>query len=294
MRGCNCSGLTKRGTGLDFAITSLRKLARSSMAKPLPDPAQSPLISMARRSDAGRGTCVLTHDVDWAACYEALDWLCDLEEAHGVVSTFNFLTEWHYPPEPARLAEMQRRGFEIGLHGRLHDAGLGYRPREVVLEELKRALEMLPPSITAYRAPTLCISATLLSVLAEEASRSIPACWWSTATGRASESIWPYRIARGVIEIPLTIQDDLLFREMRLSDGDALKLVVNHLRTVLSAGGVFVFNGHLGILRGHEAFYRGLLEAVVASGCRIMTITKAASTALARGEQGASHPAGRA
>jgi len=286
--------VTRRGAGLDYAVTSAMKAGRNILAKPVPDPAELPLISAARA--VGRsGACVLTHDVDWAACYDALDWLCRLETAHNVRSTFHFLTEWKYRPDAGRLTAMRQAGFEIGLHGRLHDAGLGYRPRAHIVAELRRALDKLPPGITAYRAPTLCLSATLLSALSEVGLGVDSSMLVINRYGRPAESVWPYRIAGRVVEVPLSIQDDLLFRDLRLPDERALHLAVGCMRTILSAGGVFVFNGHPGILRDHEDFYRGLLDAVVASGCPVMTVSQAAGALIpACAASHAAVPAGRA
>jgi hypothetical protein len=287
---------TRHGDGIGYAVTSALKTGRNMLAKPIPDPAQLPLLAAAAQRAARGGACVLTHDVDWAACYDALDWLCALETAHNVRSTFHFLTEWQYRPAPDRLAALRQAGFEIGLHGRLHDAGLGYRPRADIVAELKRALERLPPGIAAYRAPTLCLSAGLLSALRDVGLGVDSSMLVVNRYGPPAESVWPYRIAEGIVELPLAIQDDLLFRDLRLSDERALRLVAGCMGAILAAGGVFVFNGHPGILRDHERFYRGLLDAMTATGCPIVTVSQAAAgaPAAARGPSHADLPAGRA
>jgi hypothetical protein len=273
----NLLHVTRHGQALEVAVTSALKRLRSAAARDIPDPRIAPLIAAARNNGVNTGLCVLTHDVDWKACYRALDWLCALELQNGVRSTFHFLTEWRYRPDADYLAQMRSQGFEIGLHGRLHDAGIGYRRRAVILDELKRALAVLPPGIAAYRAPTLCLSMTLLSVLREVGITVDSSMLTTNRYGVPAESVWPYEIAEGVTELPLSIQDDLLFRDLRLDDDAALDVAGRCMEAIHSAGGVFVFNGHPGILRDHEKFYRGLLGLIAASGRETVTISQAAN-----------------
>lgn len=270
--------VTRYGHALDVTVTSALKLLRSKASRPLPDPSELPLVQSAPAGK--RGVCVISHDVDWLACYRALDWLCAVERKYGVSSTFHFLTEWRYTPDRQRLETMRAEGFEIGLHGRLHDAGFGYRARDYIIADLRRALEKLPAGITAYRAPALCVSNELLSALADVGLRVDSSMLVLNRYAPPAESVWPYEIAPGIIELPLSMQDDLLFRDLRLSDDDALALVTKHMKTIVGAGGVFVFNGHPGILCQHKPFYEGLMAAVNELGCPVMTISQAAGVAV--------------
>ena len=70
---------------------------------------------------------------------------------------------------------------------------------------------------------------------------------------------FPYP-GKDIWEIPLSLQDSTLFRDLGLGDDEGLETAVNLMETIVSLGGVFVFNGHPGILRNHMDFYRGLVE----------------------------------
>jgi hypothetical protein len=63
---------------------------------------------------------VLTHDVELTLGYEHLDPVLELERAHGLRSSWNFVPR-RYPIDDARLRELVDAGFEVGVHGLYHD-----------------------------------------------------------------------------------------------------------------------------------------------------------------------------
>jgi hypothetical protein len=66
---------------------------------------------------------VLTHDIETAAGQEFAETVADLEEDLGFRSSFNFIPE-KYPVDHKLMQNLQKRGFEVGVHGLKHDGRL--------------------------------------------------------------------------------------------------------------------------------------------------------------------------
>lgn len=266
--------LTRYAEPAAVALTTAAKKVRSAKAGPVPFAGNLPLLQAAAEDPTARrrARCVLTHDVDWRLCYESLPWLTDLQERLGLRATYHFLTEWRYRPDQARLEAMAAAGHEIGLHGRLHDAAIGYRDHKVMEREIDRALKQLPTGVSSYRAPALGFSLPLAAVLASRGVKIDSSLLVVNRYGTCAQSVWPYAIAPGLTELPLTLQDDLLFRDLQLSDDEALALVRRQMEAVLNAGGTFVFNGHPGIMQAHRRFTEGVLNLVRDSGAPVTTM----------------------
>ena len=211
-----------------------------------------------------RGSVCLTHDVDWVACQCFASEIAAVEEDCGVRSSFNFLTEWNYVLDAHLVTELNRRGFEIGLHGTRHDIAIGCRAEATISASLSRGREALPVAVSGYRSPALSSSPSLFRALEAQAFTYDSSLLTATLAGRGTGMCFPYRYPGHTIwEIPLTLQDSTLFRDLQLGDDDGLEMAVQVLRAVTGIGGVFVFNGHPGILQQHMRFYRGLLREAV-------------------------------
>ena len=63
---------------------------------------------------------VLTHDVEGTAGIENIARVRDVERAHGIVSSWNFVAE-DYPIPDGMFDDLRADGCEIGLHGLHHD-----------------------------------------------------------------------------------------------------------------------------------------------------------------------------
>lgn len=66
---------------------------------------------------------VLTHDVEAARGQAFVRRLADIDEKYGFRSSFNFVPE-AYPVDESLYVELRARGFEIGVHGLIHDGRL--------------------------------------------------------------------------------------------------------------------------------------------------------------------------
>lgn len=70
--------------------------------------------------DGHRWALVLTHDVETTAGLRALDPMLEIERAHGMRSSWNFVPRRYDVPD-GLVAQLQADGFEVGVHGLRHD-----------------------------------------------------------------------------------------------------------------------------------------------------------------------------
>lgn len=63
---------------------------------------------------------VLTHDVEQSSGLDGIEPVLELERAHGVRSSWNFVPG-RYEVDPERVATLAADGFEVGVHGLYHD-----------------------------------------------------------------------------------------------------------------------------------------------------------------------------
>ena len=207
----------------------------------------------------------LSHDLDCVEDYEFSREVYDLNRKYNIRSTFNFLTHWGYQPESAWLKELDSNGFEIGLHGYTHDIAIGIRPAQRIIKELSLALEKLNFSVKGYRAPAFAVTPRLLKSLKElgikyDSSMKTVSCY-----GQAVETFYPYRYPGiGIWEIPLTIQDDRVFRDLYLSDEEGLGVIKELAQRVVNIGGVMVINNHPRLIKERFYYYEELLKWIAA------------------------------
>jgi hypothetical protein len=82
--------------------------------------AGEPFPYIAPWPDGHTWALVLTHDVEHAEGLAAVDPVVELEQAHGVRSSWNLVPR-RYEVDPALVADLADEGFEIGVHGIYHD-----------------------------------------------------------------------------------------------------------------------------------------------------------------------------
>ena len=213
----------------------------------------------------GYKACVcLTHDIDSKDDYEFINKLSGLEKQFNVRSTYNFLTNWEYRVDPTLLKELSENHFEIGLHGWTHDIALGCRDKSRIKSELTRALEELNFPVKGFRAPAFSITKTLIEVLAEldikyDSSMKTLSCY-----GQGVETPYPYKYPGiDIWEIPVTIQDDRIFRDLHLSCEEGLGVMKELTMRTKEVGGVTVINSHPRLVKIKFRFYEELLNWLV-------------------------------
>lgn len=203
----------------------------------------------------------LSHDVDSIQDYQDSPGIYELNKKYGIRSNFNFLTHWGYHVDQDFIKELAAHGFEIGLHGYTHDIAVGIRPETRIKKELSLALKELDYPVKGYRAPAFAVTRRLLKVLKElgikyDSSMKSVSCY-----GQAVETFYPYRYPDvGIWELPLTIQDDRVFRDLHLSNEEGLGVIKELTRRVIDIGGVMVINNHPKLATAKMYYYEELLK----------------------------------
>ncbi len=203
----------------------------------------------------------LTHDVDYATCYEFVDHVVQAEIEAGVVATYNFLTHSReYAFSQEKTAQLVAQGFEVGVHGDTHDIGLGERGDAHLLRRLRSAFAGVPKNEGGFRAPALSTSDRLLHILDRvgcryDSSLQTAGCFYPSVGFS-----FPYIYAGTRIwEVPLTIQDDLFFRDAKVSYSGAMTEIMRLAEETAELGGVMVVNFHPHLIRSHMSFFKDLL-----------------------------------
>lgn len=204
---------------------------------------------------------MLTHDIDTAECYQRWGDVLDVESKLGVRSANNVLTAGPYHLEKSWLDEIEQRGFEIGLHGDSHDMAIGFRDMRRVRERLQRSLDILGRQVSGYRAPALGISEALLHVLQDLGFRYDSSIKLNLYYTGGVDTAVPYLYpGTSLWQLPLTLQDDGLFRDQALTDAAALQVVQTSIDLLRPYGGVWIFNSHPLIIGKRLDFYREMLH----------------------------------
>lgn len=160
---------------------------------------------------------VLTHDVEQAEGYEAIEPIIDLERRHGFRSSWNFVPR-RYEVDIERVHELAAAGFEVGVHGLYHDG------RD--LESLATLQERLPGirdaadrwGAVGFRAPSTLRNWELMPVLGFDYDTSYPDTDPYEPLAGGCCSWLPFFIDE-LVELPLTLpQDHTLFVILRHRD----------------------------------------------------------------------------
>ncbi len=202
----------------------------------------------------------LTHDIDTQECAAYWPEVIRIEEAYEVHSTSNVLTKGPYTLDQGWLDELETRGFEIGLHGDTHDMAIGFRNIQAVTDRIRRCLDSLGRPVIGYRAPALGISEPLLKVLPTLGFRYDSSIKTNVYYRGGLDVCIPYLYPEtNLWELPLTIQDDGLFRDQMLSEDEALEVIKQTVDILKPYNGLMVFNSHPIHLKSKISFYKNLL-----------------------------------
>lgn len=152
-----------------------------------------------------RAALVLTHDVESTEGIRLAVELADLEEKHGFRSAFNF-GAW-YDVDPGVLRDLTSRGFEVGMHGLVHDGSLFSSRREFdrQLPLLRALAEKL--GAVGFRSPATHRVIDWLAELPVEYDGTIPHSDPYEPQPGGCCSLWPFFVG-DVVELPYTLPQD--------------------------------------------------------------------------------------
>jgi len=193
-----------------------RKRARYAGVWPIDERAGSPPEGWTGWPEGKKFALVLTHDVETARGQENSRKLMELEEKLGFRSSFGFVPE-RYPVSADLRKDLESRGFEVSVHGLLHD-GLYYRSRETFSGRAARINRYINDwGATGFRSPSMQHNLDWIHDLNIEYDSSTfdtdPFEPQSDGVG----TIFPFWVRknpgdRGYLELPYTLpQDHTLF-----------------------------------------------------------------------------------
>jgi hypothetical protein len=193
-----------------------RRLARYAHVWPIDERAGNPPEGWTGWPEGKKFALVLCHDVETAEGQENCRKLIELEEKLGFRSSFGFVPE-RYPVSPELRKDLERRGFEVAVHGLLHD-GLYYKSRETFLGRAARINRYIEDwGAVGFRSPSMHHNLDWLHDLKIEYDSSTFDTDPFEPQPDAVSTIFPFWVGKGgekqgYVELPYTLpQDHTLF-----------------------------------------------------------------------------------
>lgn len=196
---------------------------------------------------------VLTHDVETSVGVGKCDQLMQLERRAGFRSAFNFVPERYFNP-PEVHARLRAEGFEIGVHGLLHDGKL-YQSEAVFNERAVRINHYIRQwNATGFRSPAMHHNLEWLHRLDIRYDESTFDTDPFEPDPRGAGTIFPFpvRSADGhqYTELPYTLpQDSTLFLILGETD---IRIWKEKLDWLAEHGGMALINTHPDYMRFSE------------------------------------------
>ncbi len=196
---------------------------------PIDEEAKAPPQGWKGWPDGKQFALVLTHDVETAEGQEKCIALANLEETLGVKSSFNFIAK-QYKISPPCQVHLREKGFEVGLHGLIHN-GNPFRSKKVFQEqalEINRYLEDW--GAAGFRCPSMYHNLEWIGELNVEYDSSTFDTDPFEPQPDGVRTIFPFVVRRGpggercYLELPYTLpQDHTLFVVLREKNIDIWK-----------------------------------------------------------------------
>jgi glycosyltransferase involved in cell wall biosynthesis len=188
---------------------------------------------------------VLTHDVEGTKGADRIRQLMNIDRKHGYASCFNLVAEGSYPVAP-HVSMLQAAGFEVGIHGLLHDGKL-YRSKKEFSSRAVRIREHAKSwSVCGFRSPLMQHELGWIHALGCEYDSSTFDSDPFEPQPDGVGTIFPFWVAAhdhdGYVELPYTlVQDFTLFILLREPD---ITIWKKKLDWVAEHGGMALVNVH--------------------------------------------------
>lgn len=189
---------------------------------------------------------VLTHDVEKEKGQMRTEALMKMEQAHGFVSSFNYVPE-RYKDTPAIRHMLTDAGFEVGVHGLNHDGKL-YRSRAEFLRRAKRINDYIKQwNAVGFRSPAMHHNLDWIRDLNIEYDASTFDTDPFEPQPDGVGTIFPFVVAdegnrKGYVELPYTLpQDFTLFVLLGEQDN---RIWREKLDWIAENGGMALINVH--------------------------------------------------
>jgi hypothetical protein len=224
----------------------LRKRKQSADIWPILESAGRPPQGWKGWPDGKQFAFVLTHDVDTAKGHDNCLRLAELEESLGFRSSFNFVPERYEVSSQVR-DELLRKGFEVGIHGLVHDGKL-FSSKKIFKERAVRINKYLQEwGCSGFRSPAMHHNLEWICELNVQYDASTFDTDPFEPQSDGMGTIFPFWISAnedgdGYVELPYTLpQDHCLFVVLQEKD---ISIWKRKLDWVVRKGGVVLSNVH--------------------------------------------------
>jgi peptidoglycan/xylan/chitin deacetylase (PgdA/CDA1 family) len=243
--------LTKPIIPRSLQINLRRVYARSKLRTcrnvwPIDHGAGQPPVGWAGWPAKKKFALVLSHDVDTAAGHDRCLQVAETEEELGFRSCFNFVPEG-YPVSPDLRRELSERGFDVGVHGLVHDSKL-FKSRRIFEERSSRINHYLKEwGAAGFHSPATIRNLSWIGELDIEYDGSTFDSDPFEPHPDGVRTIFPFWVAgnsreEGYVELPYTLpQDHCLFIILQEKDISVWK---RKLDWVAAKGGMTLLNSH--------------------------------------------------
>lgn len=150
---------------------------------------------------------MVTHDVEALPGRDFCPPLMDLDEAHGIKSSFQIVPEGRYPVSEGFLNSIRERGFEINVHDLNHDGHL-FSDREQFMRRAKRINRYSREyGAAGFRSGALYRNLDWYEALDFSYDMSVPSVGHLEAQRGGCCSVMPFFIGK-TLELPVTTTQD--------------------------------------------------------------------------------------
>lgn len=195
----------------------------------------------------------LSHDCDSSSAYKNIDYTREIEEKFGFKSCWNFPSH-QYKIDKEKLRKLKKQGCEIGLHGYKHDVSFPFEKEGIIRNRIKHSLKMLQGfDLKGYRSPLLLRSDTLFKVLKDyflydssvhDFDISSPYKLKSDKSRTGCETIFPYFIQPGLVELPVTMIQDFRMIKLGFSKNQIYRAWKKKIDLIRGYGGMVMLLTH--------------------------------------------------
>jgi len=196
--------------------------------------------------DGKRFAFVLTHDVEGTKGVSRVERLAGLEAKYGFRSCFNFVPAGEYQVSNALRMMLERRGFELGVHGLEHDGKLYQSKAKFAAKAVGIRQYVRKWNASGFRSPLMQHKLAWLHELGTEYDASTFDTDPFEPEPDGAGTIFPFWVpgpdGRGYVELPYTlVQDFTLFVILGERNIDVWK---RKLDWIAERGGMALINTH--------------------------------------------------
>jgi hypothetical protein len=184
---------------------------------------------------------IMTHDVEHGGGRDFCGRLMDIDQSHGVRSSFQIVPERRYSGAQALADEVRGRGFEVNVHDLSHDSNLfrnhdEFLRRAAVINEYGHRFHA-----SGFRSAAMYRRQEWFSALEFQYDMSVPSVAHLEPQRGGCCTVMPYFIG-DIVELPLTtIQDYSLFH---ILGEHSISLWKTQIERLLSRHGLISFITH--------------------------------------------------